>query len=96
MLASLVIVFREVIEAGLIVGIVLAATRSVPYRGWWVAGGVAGGALGACAAAGFAGELGALFNGSGQELFNAAILLRALLVPRSVVAATDHHLRHRR
>ena len=35
MLASLVIVFREVIEAGLIVGIVLAATRSVPRRGWW-------------------------------------------------------------
>ena len=40
MLASLVIVFREVIEAGLIVGIVLAATRSVPRRGWWVAAGV--------------------------------------------------------
>ena len=78
MLASLVIVFREVIEAGLIVGIVLAATRSVRHRGWWVAGGVAAGALGACAVAGFAGELGALFNGSGQELFNAAILLVAV------------------
>jgi high-affinity iron transporter len=78
MLASLVIVFREVIEAGLIVGIVLAATRSVPRRGWWIAGGVAAGTLGACAVAGFAGELGALFNGSGQELFNAAILLAAV------------------
>jgi high-affinity iron transporter len=78
MLASLVIVFREVIEAGLIVGIVLAATRSVPRRGWWVAGGVVVGTLCACAVAGFAGELGALFNGSGQELFNAAILLIAV------------------
>lgn len=78
MLASLVIVFREVIEAGLIVGIVLAATRSVPRRGWWVAGGIVGGTLGACAVAGFAGELGALFNGSGQEMFNAAILLVAV------------------
>ena len=78
MLASLVIVFREVIEAGLIVGIVLAATRSVRHRGWWVAGGGAGGALGACAVAAFAGELGALFNGAGQELFNAAILLVAV------------------
>ena len=78
MLASLVIVFREVIEAGLIVGIVLAATRSVPRRGWWVGGGVVAGTLGACAVAGFAGELGALFNGSGQELFNAAILLVAV------------------
>jgi high-affinity iron transporter len=78
MLASLVIVFREVIEAGLIVGIVLAATRSVPRRGWWVLGGTAGGTLGACAVAGFAGELGALFNGAGQELFNASILAVAV------------------
>ena len=42
-LASLLIVFREVIEAGLIIGIVLAATRSVPGRAWWIAGGVAAG-----------------------------------------------------
>jgi high-affinity iron transporter len=78
MLASLVIVFREVIEAGLIVGIVLAATRGVPRRGWWVTCGIVAGTLGACIVAAFAGELGALFNGSGQELFNAAILLVAV------------------
>jgi high-affinity iron transporter len=78
MLASLVIVFREVIEAGLIVGIVLAATRGVHRRGWWVTCGIVGGTLGACVVAAFAGELGALFNGSGQELFNAAILLVAV------------------
>jgi high-affinity iron transporter len=78
MLASLVIVFREVIEAGLIVGIVLAATRGVPRRTWWVTCGIVGGTLGACIVAVFAGELGALFNGSGQELFNAAILLVAV------------------
>ena len=78
MLASLVIVFREAIEAGLIVGIVLAATRGVPHRGRWVGYGVAAGTLGACLVAGFASELGALFNGSGQELFNAAVLLIAV------------------
>jgi high-affinity iron transporter len=78
MLASLVIVFREAIEAGLIVGIVLAATRAVPRRGRWVAGGVGAGVLGACLVAAFAGELGSLFNGSGQELFNAVILLIAV------------------
>ena len=78
MLASLVIVFREVIEAGLIVGIVLAATRGVPRRGWWVTCGIVAGTLGACMVAAFAGELGALLNGSGQELFNAAILLVAV------------------
>lgn len=78
MLASLVIVFREVIEAGLIVGIVLAATRGVPRRGLWVSFGILGGTLGACVVAAFASELGSLFNGSGQELFDAAILLVAV------------------
>jgi high-affinity iron transporter len=79
-LGTLIIVFREVIEAGLIVGIVLAATRGVPRRGWWVAGGVAGGVAGACGVALFASSLAALFSGSGQELFNAAILALAVVM----------------
>jgi high-affinity iron transporter len=78
MLATLVIVFREVIEAGLIVGIVLAATQGVPRRGWWVSYGILGGVLGACLVAAFAGEIASLFEGSGQELFNATILLLAV------------------
>ena len=78
MLASLLIVFREVIEAGLIVGIVLAASRGVPRRAVWVAYGVAGGVLGACLVAAFAGELESLFQGSGQEIFNASVLLLAV------------------
>lgn len=78
MLATLLIVFREVIEAGLIVGIVLAASRGVPRRSLWVAYGVSGGVLGACLVAAFAGEIESLFQGSGQELFNAAVLLLAV------------------
>jgi high-affinity iron transporter len=78
MLATLVIVFREVIEAGLIVGIVLAATQGVPRRSWWVSYGITGGVLGACLVAAFAGEIASLFEGSGQELFNATILLLAV------------------
>jgi high-affinity iron transporter len=78
MLATLLIVFREVIEAGLIVGIVLAASKGVPRRSLWVAYGVSGGLLGACLVAAFAGELESLFQGSGQELFNAAVLLLAV------------------
>jgi high-affinity iron transporter len=80
MLSSLVIVFREVIEAGLIVGIVLAATQGVPRRALAIGGGVTGGVLGACVVAAFAGELAALFQGNGQELFNAAILLLAVIM----------------
>ena len=78
MLASLVIVFREAIEAGLIVGIVLAATRGVLRRGRWVRYGIASRHPGGLLVAAFAGELGALFNGSGQEVFNAAVLLAAV------------------
>ena len=78
MLSSLIIVFREVIEAGLIVGIVLAATRGVLGRSYWVAGGIAAGVAGAALVAVFARELGDLFEGSGQELFNATVLLLAV------------------
>ncbi len=74
MLAALIIVFREVFEAGLIVGIVLAVTGSVPNRNRWIGGGVLVGALAACVVAAFTGVLSQLFAGMGQELFNAAIL----------------------
>jgi high-affinity iron transporter len=43
-LAALIIVFREVFEAGLIIGIVLAVTRSVPHRNQWIGAGVLAGA----------------------------------------------------
>jgi high-affinity iron transporter len=78
MLGTLIIVFREILEAGLIVGIVMAATRGVPRRGWWVGYGVGGGVVGACLVALFAGAIASLFAGSGQELFNAAILILAV------------------
>jgi len=73
-LAALIIVFREVFEAGLIIGIVLAVTRSVPHRNQWIGGGLLAGILAACVVAGFAGALSNLFSGMGQELFNAVIL----------------------
>ncbi|MGY8662128.1 FTR1 family protein [Bradyrhizobium sp. UFLA05-109] len=80
MLAALIIVFREVFEAGLIIGIVLAVTRSVKHRNRWIAGGVLAGVLGACVVAAFAGALSQLFEGMGQELFNAAILGVAVIM----------------
>jgi high-affinity iron transporter len=79
-LAALLIVFREVFEAGLIVGIVMAVTSGVASRGLWIAGGVAAGVLGACVVALFTGGLSELFGGSGQEIFNAGILGFAVLM----------------
>jgi high-affinity iron transporter len=79
-LAALIIVFREVFEAGLIIGIVLAVTGSVPHRNRWIGGGVLAGVLAACLVAAFAGALSQLFAGMGQELFNAAILAIAVMM----------------
>lgn len=78
MLATAIIVFREVLEAALIVGIVLAASRSVPRRGVWVGGGIVAGVLGASLVAGCADAIADAVNGIGQELFNAAILFTAV------------------
>jgi high-affinity iron transporter len=80
MLGALVIVFREVLEAGLIVGIVLAATRGVAGRGNWVAAGMAAGVLGAGVVALFAERIANAFEGSGQELLNAAVLGTAVVM----------------
>lgn len=74
MAGALIIVLREVFEAGLIVGIVLAATRTLPRRGRYVTGGVLAGILGAALVAAFAGALSNALAGAGQEVFNAAIL----------------------
>jgi high-affinity iron transporter len=74
MLGALVIVFREVIEAGLIVGIVMAATRGVAGRGRWITYGIIAGLVGATIVAFFAGAISQAFAGTGQELFNAAVL----------------------
>ena len=80
MLGALIIVFREVIEAGLIIGIVMAATRGVPTRGRWISIGVIVGVLGAAVVAAFAGVISEAFQGSGQELFNASVLSIAVVM----------------
>ena len=80
MLGALIIVFREVIEAGLIVGIVMAATRGVIGRGRWITIGIAGGVLGASVVAVFAGAISDAFQGAGQELFNAGVLGIAVIM----------------
>jgi high-affinity iron transporter len=80
MLGALIIVFREAIEAGLIIGIVAAVTRGVAGSRAHIAGGVGAGVLGALVVAAFAEQLSKAFAGSGQELFNAAVLLIAVVM----------------
>jgi high-affinity iron transporter len=78
MLATGVIVFREVLEAALIVSIVMAAAKGVAGRGRWVSYGILLGIAGACLVAAFAGAIAQAVQGRGQELLNAAILLLAV------------------
>src|SRR4051812_49906058 len=80
MLATAIIVFREVLEAALIVGIVLAASRGIAYRGAWIAGGIAAGMIGATLVAAGAETIASAAAGMGQEVFNAAILLAAVVM----------------
>ena len=80
MLATLLLVFREVLEAALIVSIVAAATRGVPRRGTWISGGIAAGVLGALLVAAFASGIANAMQGMGQEYFNAGVLLAAVLM----------------
>jgi high-affinity iron transporter len=78
MLGAAIIVFREVLEAALIVGIVLAASTGAPRRGFWISTGLAGGVVGAGLVALFAAEIASAAAGIGQELLNAVILLLAV------------------
>jgi high-affinity iron transporter len=80
MLGTGLLVFREVLEAALIVSIVCAATRGVQARGAWVSAGVACGVLGALLVAFFADVIAAAVSGVGQELFNASVLLAAVVM----------------
>lgn len=80
MLATAIIIFREVLEAAMIVSIVLAAAKGVAGRGRWVGLGVLLGIAGACLLAGFAGTIASAVQGRGQELINAGILLVAVVM----------------
>lgn len=74
MFAAGVIVFREVLEAALLIGIVAAATRAVPGRTRWLAGGIVAGLAGALVVALGTNRIADMASGIGQELFNATVL----------------------
>ena len=78
MFAAALIVFREVLEAALVISIVAAATKMVAGRNRWLVVGVVSGVVGAIAVAFFAEQIAAALEGVGQELFNASVLLLAV------------------
>lgn len=80
MFATALIVFREVLEASLIIGIVMAACRGISRRDMMAIGGVAAGLLGAIVIAAAAGKIAESASGMGQEILNACILGAAVLM----------------
>ncbi|HTK85158.1 MAG TPA: FTR1 family protein [Patescibacteria group bacterium] len=79
MLSAAIVIFREVFEIVLIVGIILAATRNVPSRLKAIGLGFGSGIAGATLIAFFTREISEFAEGMGQEIFSAGILFTAAL-----------------
>lgn len=80
MFGSAIIIFRESIEAALLICIVAAATRGIHRRNIWLGFGVLSGILGSIIIAGLTEKIATIANGIGQELFNAIILCIAVMM----------------
>ncbi len=80
MIASFIIVLREVFEVSLIVGIALAASRGLAGSRRAILIGCVAGLAGALVLAGATEWLGETLEGMGPDVFNAGVLLAAVLM----------------
>lgn len=80
MFGPALIIFRETLEAALVITIVAAATRSVSRRSMFIVIGVLTGIVGSGVLAGLTETLASLADGTGTELFNAGVLGIAVLM----------------
>lgn len=80
MIQSFIIVLREVFEAALIIGIALAASSDIAGSRRIILFGVLAGILGSLGLAAMAGPLSVALEGMGPDLFNAGVLLTAVLM----------------
>lgn len=72
-----IVVFREILEIAIILGVIMAATKGVAGRTKYAIYGVGLGIIGSVLVAIFADSISNFAEGMGQELFNAIILLAA-------------------
>jgi high-affinity iron transporter len=80
MFGAAIIVFREVLEAAIIIGILAAATRGIENRNRWLAAGLLAGLVGSALVAASTDFIANFADGIGQELFNAIVLGIAVLM----------------
>ena len=80
MFSAAIIVFREVLEAALIIGIIAAAARNLKNKNYWIFTGIIAGLLGAAIIASITNLIIQMASGLGQELLNILILCAAILM----------------
>ncbi len=78
MFPTAAIVFREVLEISLVLGIVMAATKGLPSRVFLAVIGLSIGIIGSIIIAFFTDTISQAIDGVGQEIFNAAIMFIAV------------------
>jgi len=91
MLSALIIVFREVLEMSIILGLLFAATKDVAGCKKWIISGAGLGLLGAFVFALFMDEIENSMDGDGEFVFNAVILsVASILLAWTVVWMSKH------
>jgi high-affinity iron transporter len=80
MLQIAIVVFREILEVSLIIGILTAATKEIEGRTKWLLAGLGLGIIGSFALAFSTDKISESLDGMGQEFFNGLILLTAAIM----------------
>lgn len=91
MLSSLIIVFREMLEMALVLGVLFAATKGMQRSRRWIGVGILAGLTGALLFALFMTEVETSVNGNGEFLLNAGLLaVASLLIAWTVMWMSKH------
>ncbi|OIO69270.1 MAG: iron permease [Zetaproteobacteria bacterium CG12_big_fil_rev_8_21_14_0_65_55_1124] len=91
MTSALIIVFREMLEMALVLGVLFAATKGMRLSRQWIGAGIGAGIVGAVLFALFMEEIEGSANGDGEFIFNAAILgIASALIAWTVVWMSSH------
>lgn len=91
MTSALIIVFREMLEMALVLGVLFAATQGLQTSRRWIGAGIGAGVAGALLFALFMEEIESSAHGDGEFLFNAAVLgIASLLIAWTVVWMSRH------
>ena len=93
MLQIAIVVFREILEISLILGILTAATKEIPGRTKWIASGLTLGIAASLLLAFFTDKISESLDGMGQEFFNGLILISASVMISWTVLWMQKHAR---